>query len=118
MTDQPDFIDTIIDDMEDTHGSVDFFSTTRVAVRIAIERAIRETRLDHPQNSCEECGHQSDCATHNMPAEKPGRCTCNPFLPDGTINIAAIPPTFMTGKPRGVPMTPELRAMFEKRYEA
>jgi len=76
MTNDPDFIDKIIDDMSGEVGFRDWFDTTRADVRAAIERGIRESRPDHPMDSCEDCGHQSDCATHNMSAEKPGRCTC------------------------------------------
>jgi hypothetical protein len=32
--------------------------------------------LDHPEPSCEDCGHDSDCATHNAPALTAGACDC------------------------------------------
>lgn len=31
---------------------------------------------DHPESSCVDCGHRSDCATHNAPAFAPGPCSC------------------------------------------
>jgi hypothetical protein len=30
----------------------------------------------HPTSSCSDCGHASDCATHNDPAMPSGACTC------------------------------------------
>lgn len=43
MTNEPDFIDTIIDEMGG-YVDKDYVDTTRADVRAAIERAIRETR--------------------------------------------------------------------------
>lgn len=31
---------------------------------------------DHPTISCVECGHKSNCATHNSPAYLDGPCNC------------------------------------------
>lgn len=31
---------------------------------------------DHPEESCENCGHSSDCATHSEPAYPAGPCSC------------------------------------------
>lgn len=31
---------------------------------------------DHPESNCVDCGHRSDCATHNAPAYPAGSCNC------------------------------------------
>lgn len=33
-------------------------------------------RADHPQRDCSNCGHASDCSTHNEPALPAGPCDC------------------------------------------
>ena len=33
-------------------------------------------RPDHPKQNCANCGHDSDCATHNEPALPAGPCDC------------------------------------------
>lgn len=34
------------------------------------------SREDHPESSCVNCEHRSDCATHNEPAFPAGQCDC------------------------------------------
>lgn len=33
-------------------------------------------RADHPQEDCSNCGHRSDCSTHNEPGMAAGPCDC------------------------------------------
>lgn len=47
-------------------------------IRQAKAQALRD--YTHPQQSCDNCGHRSDCATHNE--ELPAPCNCKPTVLD------------------------------------
>lgn len=48
----------------------------RAAARRVVN-TVQRTLFGHPEDSCETCGHASDCATHNEPALPMGACNCS-----------------------------------------
>lgn len=45
-------------------------------IKVTVSLMPRTAATDHPEQSCDNCGHASDCATHNEPAGPNGPCDC------------------------------------------
>jgi hypothetical protein len=62
-------------------AAVDVLAAVNMAIEwhndnCAIGEELTIARADHPEPGCADCGHRSDCATHDEPAMPAGRCNC------------------------------------------
>ena len=62
---------------------------------------------DHPSSNCLDCGHASDCATHNEPAYPATACNCGKVShakpTEGDLRVVYIPQVPMEGYALDIP---------------
>lgn len=60
-------------------------------------------RPDHPEDDCTDCGHASDCSTHNEPALPAGPCDCRRrWSKGGFLHGERYPAIAVSGNPESI----------------